>query len=140
MSTKVSAWKARQKEKGQEFKRVEMRIIPKGCMREQYRDGLGDYWVDEHGILQIRAVEMPNLMYSHYILLHEYMEAVRCYRAGISLESIEKWDADHSDHDDPGSLKCAPYHRQHMDSLTLERIACMQDGFDFEEYDTTQPV
>lgn len=122
------------------FTHVHMRIIPKGCMRTEYAEGWGDYWVDEKGILQVRAVEMPDLMFSHYILLHEYMEAVRCYRDGISLESIEKWDADHSDHDDPGSLPGAPYHDHHEASLMLEKIACMQDGHKWEVYDNTEPV
>jgi hypothetical protein len=120
--------------------RIEMRIIPKGVMRNQYRESLGDYFLDEKGTLQIRAVEMPDLMYSHYILLHEYMEAIRCYRAGISLESIERWDASHADSDDPGSLKGAPYKREHDQSLTLERIACMQDGYEWQDYDDAEPV
>ncbi len=122
------------------FTQVNMRIIPKGCMRPQYADSWGDYFTDERGILQIRAVEMPDLMFSHYILLHEYMEAVRCYRDGISLESIEKWDADHADHDDPGSIPGAPYYEHHMASMMLEQIACMQDGTKWADYDNAQPV
>ena len=124
----------------QTFKHICMRIIPKGCMRSQYQNSWGDYWVDEKGILQIRAVEMPDLMFSHYVLLHEYMEAVRCYRDGISLADIEKWDADHADHSDPGCLPGAPYHIHHGDSMTLERIACMQDGYTWAEYDNSTPV
>lgn len=119
---------------------IHMMIIPKGCMRPQYQDSRGDYWLDEKGILQIRAVEMPNLMHSHYILLHEYMEAVRCYRDGISLESIEKWDALHADSDDPGSLPGSPYRDHHEDSISLERVACAQDGFKWPEYDDSKPV
>lgn len=122
------------------FNRVEMRIIPRGCMREAYKDGWGDYWVDERDTLQIRAVEMPDLMFSHYILLHEYLEAIRCYRDGISLESIEKWDADHADHPDPGSIPGAPYHKHHMASLMVEQIVCMQDGHEWEEYDNAMPI
>jgi hypothetical protein len=140
MAFKTGVTEAIRKRNAKEFKRVEMRIIPKGVMRDSYANSLGDYWVDEHDILQIRAVEMPDLMFSHYILLHEYMEAVRCYKEGISLESIEKWDADHTDHDDPVSLRGAPYHKQHEQSLTLERIACMQDGYEWDVYDSTEPV
>ena len=139
MSTKTSMYKAKQN-KGIIFTNVNMMIIPKGCMRPQYRDSWGDYWVDEKGILQIRAVEMPDLMFSHYILEHEYHEAIRCYRDGISLESIEKWDADHEGHDDPGSLTDAPYHTHHMNALMKERLSCLMDGVDFEEYGNTEPV
>lgn len=122
------------------FTHIHMRIIPKGCMRSQYQDSWGDYWVDEKGILQIRAVEMPDLMFSHYILEHELHEAIRCYRDGISLESIEKWDADHSSHDDPGSLPGAPYHEHHMNAMMKERLSCLMDGYKWEEYDEAEPV
>ena len=140
MSTKSSMAKAKKREAVQEFTKVHMQIIPKGCMREQYQDGWGDYWVDENNVLQIRAVLMPDLMFSHYILLHEYFEAIRCYRDGISLESIAKWDAEHPDDDDPGSLAGCPYKSHHDNSLMLERLACLQDGFTWEEYDNTLPI
>jgi hypothetical protein len=123
-----------------EIKSINIRIIPKEEMRPAYQDGWGDYWIDDDGILQIRAVLMPNVMFSHYIILHEYMEAIRCYRDGISLESIEKWDIEHPDHDDPGSMPDAPYHKHHMNSLMIEAVACLQDGYTWNEYDDTEPV
>jgi len=123
----------------QAITKVNMRIIPKGCMRAAYTDGWGDYWVDEKGILQIRAVEFENFMFSHYVLLHEYLEAVRCYRDGITLGAIEQWDADHPDDDDPGHLDGCPYRKHHQLSETLERVACAQDGFDWDQYDNSLP-
>lgn len=140
MADKKGLFAARKEAKAHYFKRIEMRIIPKGCMRSHYQDSWGDYWVDENGTLQIRAVEFSIRMFSYYVLLHEFMEAIRCYRDGVSLESIEKWDADHSDHDDPGCIKGAPYHTQHIDSMTLERIACAQDGYEWDDYDEATPV
>ena len=140
MADKKGTTAARKKVEPKHFKRINMQIIPKGCMREQYQDGWGDYWVDEYDVLQIRAVLMPDLMFSHYILLHEYLEAIRCYRDGISLESIEKWDAEHPDDDDPGSLKGCLYKSHHDNSLMLERLACLQDGYTWEQYDNTSPV
>lgn len=109
-------------------------------MRPQYSESWGDYWVDERGILQIRAVKMHQPMFSYYILLHEFMEAVRCLKEGISLESIEKWDIEHPDHDDPGILHDAPYHKQHIESIFLEQLACLQDGLDWKEYNESVPV
>lgn len=115
--------------------KLNMQIIPREQMREQYREGWGDYWLDDQGVLQVRAIELPNLMFSHYILLHEYMEAVRCYRDGISLESIEEWDAKNSLSDDPGSLPGCPYGKHHIASEFLEQIVCFQDGYAWKEYD-----
>jgi hypothetical protein len=123
------------------FTKINMQIVPKGCMRPQYQDSWGDYWVDENNTLQIRAIAMKNWMHSYYVLLHEFMEAVRCFKKGVSLESIEKHDADNSDHDDPGCLANAPYHKEHMESIMLEQIACLQDGLDFDEYyNSAEPV
>jgi hypothetical protein len=120
--------------------KLNMQIIPRSQMRTEYATGWGDYWLDEDGVLQVRAVEMPNLMWSHYILLHEYMEAVRCYRDGISLESIEAWDLSHPEADDPGSLPGCPYWKHHAFSMMLENIACIQDGHDWDEYNNSSPI
>ena len=119
---------------------INMQIIPKSQMRPEYAEGWGDYWIDKDGVLQVRAVKMPNLMFSHYILLHEYTEAIRCYRDGISLESIEAFDLAHEDHDDPGTLPDAPYHKHHMSGLMLEAVACLQDGYTWPEYDDTKAL
>lgn len=124
----------------QTFISINMQIIPKSQMRPEYADSWGDYWVDEDGTLQIRAVLMPDVMFSHYILTHEHLEAIRCYRDGISLGSIEKWDSDHSDHPDPGCLPDAPYHSQHQDSMLVEKVCCHQDGYAWEEYYNSEPV
>jgi hypothetical protein len=140
MPNYYESYKKWKKAEGTIIKDVHMAIIPKGVMRPQYADSWGDYWLDEYGVLQIRAVEMPDLMFSHYILIHEYLEAVRCIRDGISLESIEKWDADHSDHDDPGCIPGATYGVQHGDSMTIERILCMQDGYKWADYADSEPV
>ena len=122
------------------FKRIDIRIIPTQWMREQYKDGYGDYWVDERGALQIRSREYTNPDHAFGCIIHELVEAWRCYRDGISLESIEKFDADHDDHDDPGRLPEAPYHDAHCKSMEIERLMCYQDGVKWEDYDKAEPL
>lgn len=140
MSTKTSAYKARQRDRYVHpgFKHINIRIIPRGCMRSQYQDGWGDYWMDENGVLQVRAVEFKELDHSFRVAVHELLEAWRCYRKGISLESIEAFDAAHADHDDPGCLTDAPYHREHMQSMLVEDILLMQDGYQPEDYEAPE--
>ncbi len=118
---------------------IEFRIIPRGCMRTQYDDGY-DYWVDEKGTLQIRIAEFENPDFAIFWAIHELLEAWRCAKAGIPLEAIEKFDALHKDHEDPGSLPDAPYHKQHMQSLTIQHILCEQDGYNYDEYLETEPL
>ena len=140
MPNYYESWKKWKGVEGTIIKDIHMAIIPKGCMRPQYAESWGDYWIDEKGVLQIRAVEMPNPMFSHYILEHEYHEAIRCIRDGISLESIERFDALHADHEDPGQLITAPYHKHHMNGMMKERLSCLMDGVDFGDYDNSEPV
>ena len=114
-------------------------IIPRGLMRPQYQDGF-DYWVDEKGTLQIRVAEFENPDFALYWAIHEILEAWRCAKSGIPLEAIEKFDSLHPDHEDPGSLKEAPYHKQHMQSMTIQHILCEQDGYSYDEYMETEPL
>jgi hypothetical protein len=117
------------------FKKINIQIIPRGCMREAYREGWGDYWVDEKGTLQVRAVEFQELDHSFRVAVHELLEAWRCYRKGIKLEDIEAFDAAHEEEDDPGMLPDAPYHKEHMQSNLIEDIMLLQDGYTPEDYD-----
>ena len=120
-----------------EILKVHMEIIPASKMRPKSSGGWGDYWLDADGVLQIRAVEFPDLMFSHYVLLHEYMEAVRCARDGVDYAAIDKWDAEHpitEAEPEPGEIEGAPYFVQHAQSMALERLACEQDGKDFDHY------
>lgn len=132
-------WKKHHREKAFPFRQINIQIIPKGCMRPQYAESWGDYWVDERGILQVRVVEFEDLDRSLRVAIHEVLEAWRCYRDGITLESIEQWDADHADHDDPGSLPDAPYHEHHMASIAVEMVMCAQDGDTWKDYDNATP-
>lgn len=122
------------------FKKIEIRIVPTAEMRPQYRDGYGDYWVDEEGTLQIRSREYENPDHAFGCIIHELIEAWRCYKKGIALESIEKWDEEHADHDDPGRLPGAPYQVEHLQSMAIERLMCRQDGYKWKEYDKAEPI
>lgn len=121
------------------FNDIHIMIIPRGCMRPQYQDGF-DYWVDERGALQIRIAEFENPDFALFWAIHELLEAWRAAKAGVSLEAIEKFDAAHADDEDPGSLKAAPYHAQHMKSLTVQHILCEQDGYNYDDYLAAEPL
>jgi hypothetical protein len=122
------------------FKKIDIRIVPTQWMREQYKDAYGDYYTDEKGTLHIRSREYENPDHAFGCIIHELIEAWRCYKKGITLESIEKFDADHADHDDPGRLPEAPYHLEHCRSMEIERLMCYQDGIPWDEYDKAEPL
>ena len=120
-------------------KQINMQIIPIGCMRDAYKDGF-DYWIDERDVLQVRIAEFENPDFAWFWAIHEVLEALRCIKAGIPLEAIEAFDAEHTDHEDPGSIPEAPYHKQHMQSMTVQHILCEQDGYSYEEYMDAEPI
>ena len=122
------------------FRKIVIRIVPQSWMRPQYRDGYGDYWVDEKGTLQIAIRQYDNPDFAFGCAIHELIEAWRCYKKGITLESIERWDDDHADVDDPGRMPDAPYHFEHMQSMDIERLMCLQDGYSYDVYDDAKPI
>ena len=122
-------------------KQINIMFIPIGCMRPQYRDGY-DYWVDERGILQIRIAEFENPDFTLYWAIHELLEFWRCTKKGVTLKAIEDFDAIAfaKGIDDPGSEPDAPYRKEHMQSLLIQDILCMQDRYDEDDFYAANPI
>ncbi len=119
------------------FNKINIQIIPHGCQRyETY----GDYWIDEKGILQIRVSQFDNPDHALRIAIHEVLEAWRCAKRGLDFGEIDKFDLEHIESEDPGQLKCAPYHTEHMQSMDIERLLCHQDGVKWEDYYNSEPI
>lgn len=97
-------------------------IKPKEHRYKCYQSwGQGDYWVDDEGIIQFRiAAKTQKDFYIYFI--HEYVEAMLCRQRGIKWEKIDKFDNEHSSTDDPGSLKDAPYHKEHLFANKIENL------------------
>jgi hypothetical protein len=121
------------------FSEINIKIVDRTEMRPQYQDGF-DYWKDESGVLQVRIAKFENPDFAFYWALHEVMEAWRCFRDGVSLESIEKWDAANIADEDPGALPGSPYRKQHLQSMTVQHLLCEQDGYVYEEYMDAEPL
>jgi hypothetical protein len=119
------------------FNNIQIRIIPHGCQRY---DTYGDYWIDEKNILQVRVSEFADPDIAIRIAVHELMEAWRCSKKGIDFAEIDRFDIANIDHHDPGIFKCAPYHHEHMQSMDIERLLCIQDGVKWEEYYDAEPL
>jgi len=78
----------------------------------------GDYFM-LHNVLHV-AISKSNFIYEMGVLMHELGEWALCMERGISIESIDKWDMDHPELEDPGSHEDAPYHAEHMFMLDWE--------------------
>lgn len=102
--------------------------------KSQRYDTAGDYRT--HGFVDWYYVSENPLGWKAElaVLIHEMIEYQLCKEAGIKEEDITKFDIE-SGHDDPGSLKSAPYHKQHKIATKIEKYVVKQLGLDWAEYD-----
>lgn len=94
----------------------------------------GDYWDEPDGSKVIQIADVGDWRMNLLIALHELIEFSLCEQKGIPEPDIKTWDEAHPD-DDPGALKDAPYHRQHMFAEGIERLVALELGVNWEEYD-----
>ena len=111
--------------------KAEIRTIPHRCQRY---NTLGDYRVLE-GIMRIWVSEMGNEDYNFLIGVHELIEFYLTQRVGISEESITNFDVHHPELDDPGSSALAPYHKEHMLALKIEKQLAKFMGVNWSNYE-----
>lgn len=68
------------------------------------------------------------------ILLHELVEAYLCRRDGISDEAVTKFDVENPLLEEPGDDPAAPYHRQHMIAMAIEKEAAIALSVDWDAH------
>jgi len=98
-----------------------MRIIVDSIPHEQQRyDTDGDWqFIGDELVVRVSEDECDS---QHFYLtaIHEIIEATLCRAHGITEESIDLFNMAHLNSDDPGSLRDAPYHKEHMFALEVE--------------------
>lgn len=95
----------------------------------------GDYFKAPADVTFFRISETGNKDYNFLIAVHELVEAYLCEKRGITFASIDAFDMTHPDLDDPGSNLDAPYHKEHMFCLELEKVIAKELGVDLKEYE-----
>lgn len=111
---------------------IELRTIPH---KQQRYDTLGDWYDDEHGILQIRASALGNPFYEVLILVHELIEAIVCRRQGISAEMVDNFDMNFPGDGEPGDAGDAPYFHAHQFASHVEKALAQTLGIEWAEYE-----
>jgi hypothetical protein len=111
---------------------IEIYSIPH---QEQRYDTAGDYDEDSVG-WWINVSQMTHWEYEALVAVHELVEMILTKHRKISWDKITKFDeTDGKDSDDPGTMKSAPYHREHMFSMKIEKLLCKELGLDWDTYD-----
>lgn len=105
---------------------------------------VGDY-VKRKGVWKIIVSDMGDPRYAFLIHLHELVELELVKLAGITQKDIDRFDVDWEKrkakedpelaaYDEPGVDPDAPYHKQHMFAMQIERMAAEAMGVDWEQY------
>ena len=102
----------------------------------QRYDTIGDWYYDERTrVPRIFVSQLGNWKYEFLVALHEMIEWSLCNLASISPEDVDKWDMEHLDSDDPGSIPGCPYFYQHKTALLIERITAHVMHVSWDDYE-----
>lgn len=111
--------------------------------KDQAYETVGNYWMDEDGVMQIRISEMNNQFYEIMVAVHEIVEWALCIQEGITEKEITEFDLAFESNrqkgnlDEPGFEINAPYYKQHCFATSVELGMCAMVGEDFKKYDKT---
>ena len=118
--------------------KIEIKTILQG---EQRYKTLGDYWIDENGVWQIRVSQMNNWVFEMAVIIHELWEMALCYYRGIDEKYITEFDKNfelerkEGNTDEPGDSVFAPYNREHCSATGIERLFISETGKSWQEYE-----
>ena len=101
---------------------------------EQAYNTVGDYGETKPGHWWIKTSKFSSQIYELALAVHEMIELVLCLKAGITDEDILAFDKAHPEDDNPGQLKDAPYHKQHMIAEQIENLIIVMCGGSLPDY------
>jgi len=112
--------------------RIEIKSIDPAAIRYPT---CGDWiWLPD-GSLQIFVPDYANENSAFLVALHELAEAWMCRDAGISEESVSKWDIEHPDAPEPAEVEGSPYMDQHSIATQVELRVAAGMGINWKNHD-----
>ena len=112
--------------------RIEIKSIDPAAIRYVTT---GDWiWLPD-GSLQIFVPDYANENSAFLVALHELAEAWMCRDAGISEESVSKWDIEHPDAPEPAEVEGSPYMDQHSIATQVEIRVAAGMGINWKNHD-----
>ena len=116
---------------------IEIKTIPHA---EQRYPTCGDWWEDADGA-HFRISDLGRGDWELCIALHELVEWFLCGVSGVTQKSVDAFDREFEKNrapgntDEPGNDPRAPYYKQHFAATTVERVAALVLGVDWDEYE-----
>jgi hypothetical protein len=102
---------------------------------------VGDWWVDDKNVLQIRSSRLSDARYEQLIILHELIEALLCLQDGVDEEAVTQFDIEFEakrlpgNVEEPGDCVLAPYYKQHQIAMQYEKQLAETLGVNWEAYE-----
>lgn len=121
---------------------IHIKTIPNDKMR--IPGGVGDYWYDEEGVLQIRVVELNDEFMEKSIAAHELLEEALTKKRGLSEPEIQAFDEYHEhrrrmglvpEDSEPGHDINCPYKNEHCFAESVEMGLFAMAGVSWSEYE-----
>lgn len=113
--------------------RIEVKTVDPSAMRYPTA---GDWeWLPD-GALMLKVPEYGgNDVSVLLVAIHEMIEAYLCKRDGITDEMVTKWDTDNPLLEEPGDELAAPYHKQHVIAMCIEKECATATRTDWLKHD-----
>jgi len=111
---------------------------------QQKYETVGNYWIDESGVLQIRVSDMGNDDFNFLVGIHEMIEFYLTMKRGIPESTITAFDIEfekeraigmQDDYAEAGNDPFCPYKQEHFFATTIERLMAAELKIDWNEYD-----
>lgn len=116
--------------------------------KEQRYETCGDWWFEtKDGIhtLHIRVSALNDAYEEFCIAIHEQIEALLCYKRGITEKEVTEFDLAFEIKRDkgsvhpfaePGDYPFAPYRKEHCFATGVERLLVSEFEINWTEYET----
>ena len=102
-----------------EFNNVTIKKVPENQIRNK---GVGDYYMTKDGGIEILVSDKLGDVDFKKTAIHELVEASLAKKNRVSFEAINKFDAENIKSPQPGELKNAPYHKEHLLANEAEKL------------------
>lgn len=107
--------------------------------KKQVYDTQGDYRIQK-GVLNLYISRFKDPDVEFGIAVHEFIESYLILKKGIKIKDIDAFDKAHLDSEDPGCLKDAPYHAEHMLAMKVEKMLCKFMKKNWKTYYNSEPL
>lgn len=99
--------------------------------------GTGAAMLERDCVLQIAVSTTQDQRHEQLVAVHELIEALLCYHAGVSAEAVDQFDmrGDGALLDEPGDDPRAPYASQHNAATGHERLLSHALGVTWASYE-----